>query len=119
MVALPAAVTVAAASLVLELNGGFYADRPAALMVLAIAAVPCVANDVLSSAALSEGRVRAWLLSDVALAATLAGLAVALVPAHGATGLAWAYLAAYTVSAAVLLPVLSRSRPVVVAEAAA
>jgi O-antigen/teichoic acid export membrane protein len=98
----PAAVLALAAGPTLGLSGSYYGEHPEPLILLALASIPSAANNVLSSAALSLGAARLWLLSDVALAACLLGAAAWLVNAHGATGLAFSYLAAYMATDLVL-----------------
>ena len=104
--AVAAAVIAAAAPLVLRLSGAFYARDTLPLVILAAAAVPCAVNSVLSSASVSLGAMRAWLFSDLVLAAALLGTAVWLVGPQGATGLAVAYLVAYVATDASLAPPL-------------
>lgn len=100
-----ALVLAAGSPLLMALQGPAYAAGGAVLAVLAAALVPTALNNVLGQRAVAEGRLTLWVISDVALAATLAGCALVLVPATGATGLATAYLAAYVVTCLVLLPV--------------
>lgn len=102
--ALPAGLFAVAAPEILRLNGHEYADHPLPLVILAAAAVPCAINNVLSSAAISVGAIRVWVLSDIALAVGLVGLAVAMVPNLDASGLAFAYLGGYIVTNLVLAP---------------
>jgi len=90
-----ATVVVAAAPLILRLHGPFYADDSFPLILMALAAVPSAINNVLSSASLSYGLIRAWLLSDCILAACLVIAASLLTPSSGATGLAAAYAIAF------------------------
>ncbi len=107
----PAAVMVALSAFVMGFSGTFYARHADVLIVLAIAAIPGALNNVLSSAGISLDAVRAWLISDIALAAAFFGAAVGLIPTLGAVGLAWAYLIGYVVTDAVLvLPVKARLR---------
>ena len=103
LAAFPAAILALAAAPILELSGSFYGKHPEPLVVLALASIPSVANNVLSSAALSLGATRLWLVSDVALGACLLGAAAWLVNAHGAGGLAFSYLAAYMATDLVLV----------------
>jgi O-antigen/teichoic acid export membrane protein len=110
----PAIAVMLAAGPLLSLSGAYYAEHPWPLVILALASIPSAANNVLSTGALGLGAIRAWLLSDIALAAVLLGGAVLLVPAQAATGLAVAYLLAYVVTDAILVyPVrrLFRTRP--------
>ena len=99
---LPAAVLALAAGPILGLSGSYYGEHPEPLILLALASIPSAANNILSSAALSVGATRLWLLSDVALAACLLGAAAWLVNAHGAGGLAFSYLAGYMATDLVL-----------------
>ena len=57
--------------------------------------MPAALNAVLSTTSVSLGAIRAWLFSDIVLAAVLIGAAALLVGGSHATGLALAYLAAY------------------------
>jgi O-antigen/teichoic acid export membrane protein len=95
LVALPALIIALASPLLLGLSGGFYADHPLPLIILALASIPTALNNVLSGTAVGLGAMRAWLVSDIVLGVVLVGAAAALVGALGATGLALAYLAAY------------------------
>lgn len=109
MAAIPAAVIAVAAPSIMGLSGDFYAARPWALVVLAIAAVPLVLNNILSSAAISYGAVRAWLISDVVLAVGVISLALAIVPSMQAAGLALAYLGGYVLTDLALMPAIART----------
>jgi O-antigen/teichoic acid export membrane protein len=104
----PALVMTLAAVPILSLSGAYYAEHPLPLVILAVASIPSAANNVLSTGAIGAGAIRAWLASDVALAAVLLGGAFVLVPSHAATGLAIAYLLAYIVTDAVLIYPLRR-----------
>ena len=107
--AIPAAAFALSARWLLGLSGSYYVHGIAAFLVLMVATVPSALNNVLSSASLSLGAIRAWLISDVVLAVAFIGTAVALIPAAGATGLALAYLAGYVATdAALARPVWSR-----------
>ena len=105
-----AAVTAVAAPLVLRINGGYYSDSPSTLILLAMASIPCVINNILSSAAVSFGSIRLWLVSDLVLGVGLVALAFMLVPPLGADGLALADLGGYVATDLVLLPVLRKRR---------
>jgi O-antigen/teichoic acid export membrane protein len=105
---IPAIVIAVEPRLVLRLNGWYYARDTLPLVILAAAAVPCAVNGVLSSASVSLGAMREWLLSDLVLAGALVGTALWLVGAQGATGLALAYLAAYVATDAALAAPLRR-----------
>lgn len=108
MAAVPAAIIAIAAPWIMGLSGEYYGARPWTLVVLAIAAVPLVLNNILSSAAISYGAVRAWLVSDVVLAVGLMSLAVALVSNFEAAGLALAYLGGYVLTDLALMPAVAR-----------
>jgi O-antigen/teichoic acid export membrane protein len=108
LLAVPALLIGLGAPLLLGLSGQFYADHPLPLVVLALAAVPAALNNVLSSTAVGIGAMRAWLVSDLVLAAVLVGAAALLVGQHGATGLALAYLAGYVATDLALAGPLSR-----------
>lgn len=108
MAAIPAALIAVAAPFIMGLSGDYYAARPWTLVVLAIAAVPLVLNNILSSAAISYGAVRAWLVSDVVLAVGVVALALALVPDLQAAGLAVAYLGGYLLTDLALMPAVAR-----------
>jgi O-antigen/teichoic acid export membrane protein len=107
--AVPAVLVAAFPGTVLRLNGSYYARDTLPLVILAVAAVPSAVNNVLSSASVSVGAIRAWLLSDVVLAGALVGVALWLAPREGAAGLAAAYLAAYLATdASLVLPLRRR-----------
>jgi O-antigen/teichoic acid export membrane protein len=112
LVVVLACVVVLGAHQLLGLSGSFYAHRTTPLLILAAAALPTALNNVLSGASLSVGRVRAWVLSDLAFAAALIGTAVLLVHEYRATGLAFAYLAGYGATVAVLGVALLHRPPV-------
>jgi O-antigen/teichoic acid export membrane protein len=108
MAAVPAAIIAVAAPWIMGLSGDYYGARPWTLVVLAVAAVPLVLNNILSSAAISLGAVRAWLVSDVVLAVGVLALALALVPSFAAAGLALAYLGGYLLTDLALMPAVVR-----------
>jgi O-antigen/teichoic acid export membrane protein len=108
LTALPALGVVVAARPLLSISGEYYADHSAPLVILALASIPSAINNVLSAGALGSGAIRAWLVSDVALAVVLVVGALTLVPIHAATGLAIAYLLAFVVTDAVLVYPLRR-----------
>lgn len=108
MAAIPALIIAVAAPFIMGLSGDYYAARPWTLVVLAIAAVPLVLNNILSSAAISYGAVRAWLVSDIVLAVGVVALALALVPDLQAAGLAVAYLGGYLLTDIALMPAVAR-----------
>ncbi len=102
LTSIPAALLALAAPHVLALNGSFYSANAGPLIFLAIASIPSALNSVLSSASLSHGLIRAWLVSDLVLAGVLFITAIALIPSLGASGLAIAYLAGYAATDAIL-----------------
>jgi O-antigen/teichoic acid export membrane protein len=109
--AVPAIAVAAGAGLLLRLNGAYYARDTLPLVILALAAVPCAVNSVLSSASVSLGAMREWLFSDLILAAVLVGMALWLVGPEGPTGLALAYLGSYLATdLSLALPVRRRLR---------
>lgn len=101
---------IAFAGPIMGLQGAEYTSASRVLVILAVATVPAALNNVLGSRALAEGRVAIWVWSDIALATTLAGGAIALVPALNDDGLAAAYLVAYAASCLVQLPVALAAR---------
>jgi O-antigen/teichoic acid export membrane protein len=106
LTAVPALVMARAAGPILSLNGEFYAGYSEVLVLLAIASVPSALNNVFTSTVLGFGGVKAFLIGDVAFAATFVAVALGEIPAHGASGLALAYLAAYLLNdAGLLLPI--------------
>jgi O-antigen/teichoic acid export membrane protein len=102
LTALPAAVLILFRDGLLGLSGPSYAAGSATFVVLMIATVPTAVNSVMSQAALSLDAIRPWLLSDIALALTVVGLAWVLIPGFGSLGLALGYALAYAVTCAVL-----------------
>jgi O-antigen/teichoic acid export membrane protein len=109
--AIPAALLAISASLVLGLSGPYYSHHLTPVRVLMLAAVFGALNNVLSSASLSLGAVRAWLVSDLVLAAVFFVTAIVVIPLSGATGLALAFLTAYIATDAALVgPVVRRLR---------
>ena len=104
--AIPAAlILVLFAGPIMGLQGPEYAVGASVLAVLGVAVVPSAVNNVASQMALADGRLALWVWSDIALAVILVVAALIAVPALGALGLAWAYLAAYIATCLVLLPV--------------
>jgi O-antigen/teichoic acid export membrane protein len=106
--AVPAMALAALAPAVLGLSGHSYARHLGPLRILMLAAIPGALNNVLSSASMSLGAIRAWLLSDVVLAVAFCITAVLLIPAHGAAGLALAFLAGYVATDVVLVGPIAR-----------
>lgn len=96
-------ILIAFAAPLMGLQGPEFSLASDVLVVLAVAIVPVALNNVLSDRALAEGRLALWVCSDLAFAIVLAAGAVALVPALGGIGLAWAYLAGYVATCLVLL----------------
>jgi O-antigen/teichoic acid export membrane protein len=108
---IPALVLAAASYWILSLSGRAYSHHLVPFLVLMVAAVPSALNNVLSSASISLGAIGAWLLSDVALALAFFVTALLLIATHGATGLAFAYLAGYVATDVVLIrPIRRRLR---------
>lgn len=64
--------------------------------------LPVVANEALGAVALAAGHFRAWIVSDVLLAGSMALIYAWTVPSAGATGLGLAYTAGYLASVALL-----------------
>jgi O-antigen/teichoic acid export membrane protein len=107
--AVPALLLALLAPVVLGLSGKYYSHHLAPFRILMLAAVPGALNNVLSSAGISLGAIRAWLVSDIVLALAFFATAVTLIPGHGATGLALAFLAGYVATdAALIRPILRR-----------
>jgi len=107
--AVPAAVLALLAAAVLGLSGRYYGHHVAPLRILMLAAVPGALNNVLSSASVSLGAMRAWLVSDLVLALAFFATAVVLIPGEGATGLALAFLAGYVATdLALIRPIVRR-----------
>jgi O-antigen/teichoic acid export membrane protein len=92
LAALLALVVAGSAPFLASLEGSDYVGARPIIVVLSIAAIGAGLNNVLGQAAISLGRIRAWFLSDIALALSLALAAVELVPSSLGTGLAFAYL---------------------------
>lgn len=107
----PALVLALLAPWLLSVSGPYYSHHTIPFRYLMLAAIPGALNSLLSSASLSLGAVRAWLLSDVAFAVVFFAVALALVPSFGATGLALAYLGGYLATDLALAgPILHRIR---------
>ena len=102
LTALPAGVLIVLRDEVLGLSGSSYVAESATFVVLMVATVPTALNSVMSQAALSLDAIRAWLLSDLALALVLVGVAWVLIPRHQSVGLAVGYAVAYLVTCFVL-----------------
>jgi len=109
LTALPAGILVAFREVVLGLSGSSYESSSATFVLLMLATVPTALNSILSNAALSLDAVRAWLVSDVALAVTVIGLGWVLIPRDQSAGLALAYASGYVVTCiALVLPIRTR-----------
>lgn len=102
LTALPAGVLIVLRDQVLGLSGSSYVAESTTFVVLMVATVPTALNSVMSQAALSLDAIRAWLLSDLALAVVLVGVAWVLIPRHQSVGLAVGYAVAYLVTCCVL-----------------
>ncbi len=109
LAAILALVVASFAPILAGLGGSGYGGARPIIMVLAVAALPAGLNNVLSQAAISLGRVRAWLLSDIVLAVALALAAVVSVPQWLGTGLAIAYLIGMVATCVALLPAVLHS----------
>jgi O-antigen/teichoic acid export membrane protein len=106
---IPAGILALLAEPALALSGPFYSAHTGPLILLAAAAIPSALNNVLSSASLSLRLIRAWLISDVVLAAALFATALATISSLGASGLALAYLVGFVATdAALILPLRRR-----------
>jgi O-antigen/teichoic acid export membrane protein len=107
-----AAALAVLSPLVLPLLGSNYSQFTGVVVIMCATGVAMSANAVLGCLAVSDGRIRRWIISDLALATTLMALSWATVGTWGAGGLAIAYLISYSLSAATLLPlsVFVRSR---------
>ena len=111
LTAIPAAALISMRDVVLGLSGSEYVTGSATFVVLMIATIPIALNGVLSQTVLSLDAIRAWLLSDLALAVAVIGVAWVLIPTVESTGLALAYAFGYMISCVVLIiPTVSRTR---------
>lgn len=109
--AVPALIMILARGPILGLSGAAYRSDPLPFVVLIAATIPVAWNAILSQAAVALEAISAWLISDLALAATLVASASLLIPRYRSTGLAVAYLLGYAATCVVLmLPVRSRLR---------
>jgi O-antigen/teichoic acid export membrane protein len=106
-VGVPALVLILFRRMLMGTFGPAYVSATPVLIVLALTTIPMVINAVLGQVAVSMGRIWTRFVIDVALAATLVITALAAIPAYHALGLALAYAAAFTLSAAVLLIVVN------------
>ncbi|WP_446219621.1 lipopolysaccharide biosynthesis protein [Micromonospora sp. IBHARD004] len=101
--ALAASLSVVLAARYLPaLVGPTFEQFGSVIVIMALAGVAVSANNLLGSVAVGLGRIRAWVISDVVLAAVLCILAVLLTPRYGANGAAIATGCAYALSAALL-----------------
>jgi O-antigen/teichoic acid export membrane protein len=108
LAAVLALVVAGSAPVLAGLGGSDYAGARPIIVVLAIAALAAGLNNVLGQAAISLGRIRAWLLSDLVLAVGLALSAVVLVPRLLGPGLAVAYLVGMVATCVALVPAVLR-----------
>jgi O-antigen/teichoic acid export membrane protein len=92
--------------LVLPLLGPSYRQFIGTVVIMYGTAVAMSANVILGYLAVAAGRIRRWIVSDLVLAATLFVLSWATVGDWGAEGMAVAYLIAFVLSVATLLPML-------------
>jgi len=106
--AIAATLLVVGPVLVRMLYGEAFAPASAGLAILALALVPSTIAGYLSLELLAAHRERSALWALFASLAVLVALLLALVPAIGWTGAAWAILGADAVQAALLLLVTSR-----------
>jgi O-antigen/teichoic acid export membrane protein len=104
LAAILALVVAGSAPVLANIGGSGYAGARPIIVVLAVAALAAGLNNVLSQAAISMGRIRAWLLSDIILSVALALTAAVLVPRWLGTGLATAYLIGMVATCVALLP---------------
>ncbi|WP_142062292.1 lipopolysaccharide biosynthesis protein [Pseudonocardia kunmingensis] len=110
---LPGSVVVAAGSyFILWVFGSSYAESGAVVLaVLALSAIP----NVVTNSALWEARVRRQRAVQFGLPASISAVVIVatlvLVPTVGIVGVGWAWLAAQSVAAAVILVYRRRSRP--------
>lgn len=80
-----------------------FSENSVVMVTMLCVAVISVANAALGNRAVAAGQMRAWVLSDYALAATLLTCGVPLVQSHAALGLTLAHGFAYGASILVLL----------------
>ena len=108
-VTVPAAIIVSLLSEpIMGLNGPSFGGGWLTLAVLAVATVPMSLNTVLSQLAISLGKIRIWVISDLLLAAALVVAATFLVPRWQSGGLAASHLVAYVATCFALLSVTTR-----------
>lgn len=88
--------------------GGAYAAYAGAIAAMSLGAIFISLNNVLGTVAVANQRIRLWVGSDIVLALALILGAVSLVQRYQATGLVIAYVVAYALSCAVLLPAVGR-----------
>ena len=102
------AVTLVGAPLLLALLGAQYADAsPAILQLLALSCLPWSVVTLMLAVARATGRTPAVAIAQIATLAIVLGLGTPLVIAHGAVGMAEAWLVAHCVVACGLLADLS------------
>lgn len=97
---------IVVAELGVGLIGPDFVQFKSTVAIMCVAGVAIAANNILGSLAVAANRIRLWVWSDIALGISLIVVALFAVPAHGADGLAVAYLVAYALSAGLLIPVL-------------
>ncbi|HYJ61471.1 MAG TPA: oligosaccharide flippase family protein [Actinomycetota bacterium] len=108
LTALPATALILLREPILGLSGGAYETGAVTFSILMVATIPTALNGTLSQTALSLDAVRAWLLSDLALAATVIISAWVLIPRAGSVGLAAAYGLGYALSCLLLIVPVAR-----------
>jgi O-antigen/teichoic acid export membrane protein len=95
-----------AAPFIMPLLGAGYKRYTSTLVIMCATGVAMSANVVLGVFAVAEVRIRLWVVSDLVLAVALLGLSALTVSSWGANGLAFSYAVSYTISAAMLSPLL-------------
>jgi O-antigen/teichoic acid export membrane protein len=100
LVALPAVAIAIFASPILSVYGAAYRSAWPILMILSFSAIPEALNNILGYAAIVSVSVWWRLWFDILLAATLLGFALWAIPRWAAAGLAGAYAAAFSLTAA-------------------
>lgn len=103
-----AAIAVAVAVTVVPIVLPEYGQFRWVIVLMLAAGVPISWNNVLGSVALAFHAIRAWVLSDLVLAAIMGLLAWLVVDHWHAEGVALAFLIAYGVSAVMLIPAARR-----------
>lgn len=85
-----------------------YLDHRGVLALMLLLSVFAAANTSVGSLAVARGRLRHWVVSDLLLSLSMALCAAALVPPYGASGLAIAQMAAYSLSVTYLAVMMRR-----------